>query len=188
MTSDAHSQRADARRNRDVAIDAAMELLARKPDASMRDVADAADLGRTTLYRHFPAREDLIFAIFERIFEEGRAITAQAIAEGGTPAEILRRVAIELVAIGARYKFLEAHQDLSQRLLKESTTDDEPLMAWIRATHARDELAPELTPEWIFQMTIALVIRANEEMQAEHVDQELAGRLLGDTLVRAFTR
>jgi AcrR family transcriptional regulator len=146
MTSEAHSQRADARRNRDVAIDAAMELLARKPDASMRDVADAADLGRTTLYRHFPAREDLIFAIFERIFEEGRAITAQAIAEGGTPADILRR-----------------------------------------ATHAREELATEMTPEWIFQMTIALVIRANEEMQAGHVDQELAGRLLGDTLVRAFT-
>jgi AcrR family transcriptional regulator len=188
MTSEPHSQRADARRNRDVAIDAAMELLARKPDASMRDVADAADLGRTTLYRHFPAREDLIFAIFERIFEEARAVTAEAIAEGDTPASILRRVAIEFVAIGARYRFLEAHRDLSQRLLKESTTDDEPLMAWIRAAHARDELAPELTPEWIFQMTIALAIRANEEMQAGHVDQELAGLMLGDTLVRAFTR
>jgi AcrR family transcriptional regulator len=181
------TQRADARRNRDAAIDAAVELLARKPDASMRDVADAADLGRTTLYRHFPAREDLIFAIFERIFEEARTITAEAVAVGGTPAEILRRVAMEIVAIGARYRFLEAHSDLSQRVMKESNNDDEPLLAWLHAAHARGELAPELTPDWIFQMTIALAMAANEEMQAGNVDQDLAGRLLGDTLVRAFT-
>jgi hypothetical protein len=95
---------------------------------------------------------------------------------------------MEIVAIGARYKFLEAHRDLSQRALKETTTDDEPLLTWIRTAHARGELAPELTPDWIFQMTIALATRANEEMQTGNVDQEWAGRLLGDTLVRAFVR
>jgi AcrR family transcriptional regulator len=186
MTSPASSQRADARRNRDVAIDAAMELLARKPDASMRDVADAADLGRTTLYRHFPAREDLIFAIFERIIAEARVVTAEAVAEGGTPAAILRRLANEIVAIGARYKFLEAHKELSERALKESSGEDEPLLVWIRAAHARGELAPELTPDWIFQMITALAMSANEAMQSEEVDQQLAGHLLGETFVRAF--
>jgi AcrR family transcriptional regulator len=186
MTFSASSQRADARRNRDVAIDTAMELLARKPDASMRDVADAADLGRTTLYRHFPAREDLIFAIFERIIAEARLLTAEAVAEGGTPRDVLRRLAREIVAIGARYKFLEAHKELSERALKESSGEDEPLLVWIRAAHARGELAPELTPEWIFQMITALAMKANEEMQSGLVDQQLAGRLLGDTFVRAF--
>jgi AcrR family transcriptional regulator len=186
MTVSPSPQRADARRNRDAVIDAAMDLLARKPDASMRDVADAADLGRTTLYRHFPAREDLILAIFERIIAEARVITAEAVAEGGTPAQILRRLAMEIVAIGARYKFLEAHRDLSERALKESSDEDEPLLVWIRAAHARGELAPELTPDWIFQMITALAMRANEEMQSGQVDQQLVGRLLGDTFVRAF--
>ncbi|HEX3910128.1 MAG TPA: helix-turn-helix domain-containing protein [Solirubrobacteraceae bacterium] len=180
--------RADARRNRDAAIDAAVELLARKPDASMLEVADAAELGRTTLYRHFPAREDLLLAIFERIFEEARAITAAALAAGGTPADVLRRVASEIVAIGARYRFLEAHRGLSQRVLEQSRNDDEPLMEWIRDAHARGELAPELTPEWIFQMTIALAMQANEEVYSGTIEQELAVRLLGETLVRAFVR
>jgi len=188
MSSDSPSQRADARRNRDAAIDTAMDLLAQKPDASMRDIAAAAELGRTTLYRHFPAREDLIFAIFERVIAEARTITAQAVDEGGTPAEVLRRLAMEIVAIGARYKFLEAHKELSDRALKESTTDDEPLLTWLRAMHARNQLAPELTPDWIFQMIIALATRANEEMLTGNVEEELAGRLLGATLVRAFTR
>jgi AcrR family transcriptional regulator len=180
--------RADARRNREAAIDAAVELLARTPDASMLEVADAAKLGRTTLYRHFPAREDLILAIFERIFEEARTITAAAVAEGGSAADVLRRVATEIVAIGARYRFLEAHRDLSQRALEENRNDDEPLMAWIRDAHARGELAAELNPEWIFQMTIALAMQANEEIYSGTIDEQLAVQLLGDTLVRAFAR
>jgi AcrR family transcriptional regulator len=186
MTSPPSTQRADARRNRDVTIDVAMDLLARNPDASMRDIADAAALARTTLYRHFPAREDLIFAIFERIIAEARVITAEAVAEGGTAPEILRRLASEIVAIGARYKFLEAHRDLSERALKETTGEDEPLLVWIRAAHARGELTAELDPDWIFQMITALAMRANEEMQEGRVEQQQAGRLLGETLVRAF--
>jgi AcrR family transcriptional regulator len=188
MSSSPIAQRADARRNRDVMIDVAMDLLARNPDASMRDIADAAELGRTTLYRHFPAREDLILAIFERIIAEARAITAEAIAQGGTAAEILRRLASEIVAIGARYKFLEAHRDLSERALKQTSDEDEPLLAWIRAAHDRGELASELDPDWIFQMITALAMRANEEMQEGHVTQQQAGRLLGETFVRAFAR
>ncbi len=186
MTSSPSAQRADARRNRDVAIDVAMDLLARNPDASMREIADAAELGRTTLYRHFPAREDLIFAIFERIIAEARVITAEAIAQGGTPSEILRRLAGEIVAIGARYKFLEAHRDLSERALKQTNSEDEPLLVWIRMTHARGELAAELDPDWIFHMITALAMRANEEMQEGRVNQQQAGSLLGETFVRAF--
>lgn len=69
--------RADAQRNRARIADAAREVLARDGlDAGMDEIARAAGLGVGTLYRHFPAKGDLIEALiairFERIAERAR--------------------------------------------------------------------------------------------------------------------
>jgi AcrR family transcriptional regulator len=70
-------QRADARRNRVAVIKAAKKLFADQGlDAQMPDVAKAAKVGVGTVYRHFPAKEDLIAAIaddhFARLAEAAR--------------------------------------------------------------------------------------------------------------------
>jgi AcrR family transcriptional regulator len=60
------SQRSDARANREALLTAAIELFGRcGPNAPYEDVAEAAGVGRATLYRHFPTREDLLVAIFD---------------------------------------------------------------------------------------------------------------------------
>ncbi|MEV5711974.1 helix-turn-helix domain-containing protein [Actinoallomurus sp. NPDC052274] len=52
--------RADARRNRALILDAALDLFAtRGPAVSMEEIARAAGLGVGTLYRHFPDRQAL---------------------------------------------------------------------------------------------------------------------------------
>lgn len=57
--------RADAARNRERLIAAARAALAeRGVDASMEEVARAAELGVGTLYRHFPRRIDLVEAVY----------------------------------------------------------------------------------------------------------------------------
>ena|SRR5215213_9672301 len=56
--------RADARRNRDRIVAAAREVFAEAGrDVQMPDVARAAGVGVGTLYRHFPAKEDLVRAL-----------------------------------------------------------------------------------------------------------------------------
>jgi AcrR family transcriptional regulator len=70
-------QRADARRNREAVLKAAKKLFADQGlDAQMPDVAKAAKVGVGTVYRHFPAKEDLIAALaddrFERLAERAR--------------------------------------------------------------------------------------------------------------------
>jgi AcrR family transcriptional regulator len=56
--------RADARRNRERIIAAAREVFAEAGrDVQMPDVARAAGVGVGTLYRHFPAKEDLVRAL-----------------------------------------------------------------------------------------------------------------------------
>ena len=57
--------RADARRNRERLVTAARSVLtARGSDASMEEIARAADVGVGTLYRHFPRRIDLVEAVY----------------------------------------------------------------------------------------------------------------------------
>jgi AcrR family transcriptional regulator len=78
----ARVQRADARRNHEAVIEAAKKLFADQGlDAQMPDVAKAAKVGVGTVYRHFPAKEDLIAALaderFQRLAERAREALAE---------------------------------------------------------------------------------------------------------------
>jgi AcrR family transcriptional regulator len=58
--------RSDARRNRERILAAAQEVFAEAGrDVQMPDVARAAGVGVGTLYRHFPAKEDLVRALVQ---------------------------------------------------------------------------------------------------------------------------
>jgi AcrR family transcriptional regulator len=71
--------RADARRNRDAVIAAAYELFAEKgTEAQMDEIARRAGVGVGTVYRHFPAKEDLLDAVIARRFERLAARAAEA--------------------------------------------------------------------------------------------------------------
>jgi AcrR family transcriptional regulator len=184
-TTDPHL-RADAQRNRDAVIAAAIGLLGQRPDASMQEIAEASGVGRTTVYRHFPAREDLVRGIFAVVVDEARAIAVAAIAAGGSAAEVLRRLGPEIVGLGERYRFLEAHRELVFEDPFRSPAADEPLFAWLAEAHARGELHEAFPPAWAYAMLHALSVGANEEIVAGRQDPDEAGRLLGDTLVRVF--
>ena len=56
-------RRSDAALNRAKILDAARRLLADNGDASARSIADAAGVGRGTLHRHFPTRDELMEAV-----------------------------------------------------------------------------------------------------------------------------
>ena len=57
--------RADARRNMDALLEAALAVFATSGvDAPVRDIAEKAGVGVGTVYRHFPQRSDLIVAVF----------------------------------------------------------------------------------------------------------------------------
>lgn len=60
------AQRQAAARNRAAIIDAARELFIENPLVPLNDVAKLAGVGPGTLYRHFPSREDLVLAAYQR--------------------------------------------------------------------------------------------------------------------------
>ena len=73
--------RADARRNLELVLDAAEQVFgASGPDASIDEIARLAGVGHGTVFRRFPTKDDLMFAVIERHVEELCRLARQALA------------------------------------------------------------------------------------------------------------
>jgi AcrR family transcriptional regulator len=83
--------RADAQRNIDALLQAAMAVFADSGvDAPVREIAEQAGVGIGTIYRHFPQRSDLIVAVFRREVD-GCADAAAVLAAEHEPGLALAR-------------------------------------------------------------------------------------------------
>ena len=83
--------RADAQRNVEALLEAALAVFARSGvDAPVREIAEAAGVGVGTFYRHFPQRADLVAAVFRQEVD-ACANAAPLIAAGHEPGEALER-------------------------------------------------------------------------------------------------
>jgi AcrR family transcriptional regulator len=81
--------RADAQRNLDGLLQAALKVFATEGvDAPVREIAKQAGVGVATLYRHFPQRSDLIKAVFQREID-ACADAAPILAAAHAPADAL---------------------------------------------------------------------------------------------------
>ncbi|MBJ7328760.1 MAG: TetR/AcrR family transcriptional regulator [Solirubrobacteraceae bacterium] len=101
--------RADAERNRVRILDQAAALIAEDPDASMVQIAEAAGVGRATLYRHFASREEVVDALRERAFSRAQHIIADGsplLDEQDTPVARLRRLISDLFALADPYRLI----------------------------------------------------------------------------------
>jgi AcrR family transcriptional regulator len=73
--------RADARRNLERVLDAATETFAASgPDASIDEIARLAGVGHGTVFRRFPTKDDLMYAVIERHIAQVTAIAEEALA------------------------------------------------------------------------------------------------------------
>lgn len=74
--------RADAARNRERIIDAAIELFGEHGyEASTAEIAARAGVGEATLFRRFPTKDDLITAIVAMMLEEAATLATSCLEE-----------------------------------------------------------------------------------------------------------
>ena len=66
-------RRSDSALNRAKLVEAARDLLARDPDADMAAIAAAAGVARSTAYRHFPRRDELVGAVRTQIRDDAES-------------------------------------------------------------------------------------------------------------------
>jgi AcrR family transcriptional regulator len=184
-TSDARL-RSDARRNRRTVLDAAVALLAQRPQATMQEVADASGLGRTTVYRHFPRRQDLIDALFDEVLRDAAETIDEAVRSAGSAHELLCDLGPRYIAIGDRYRFIDAHPELRERALSPAEEATDKLQAYLREAQARGDIRPDLPVTWILTALRGLGVVAMVEINAGRISVEEAGRRVGETAAAAF--
>ena len=67
--------------------------------ATLDDVAKAAKVTRGAIYWHFKSKADLYNTLIQELSARGTTVVQQALAEGGTFIEILRRIFVRLCAV-----------------------------------------------------------------------------------------
>lgn len=149
--------RADARRNREAVLRAAITVLRTDPAASMDAIAAAAGVARRTVFRSFGGRDELVRAARLTTLAAARA-TLEAAAPPGEVARLEDLVAAALT-VGADYGLLiaisptttdpdlRAEIDAITRLLEDA----------VAAARERGEVRADLPVDWLALLLLQVV-------------------------------
>jgi AcrR family transcriptional regulator len=104
------ARRRTPRRSRDRILAAAAELLARDTGASLAQISAAAGVGRTTLHRYFPTREDLVEVLAVESMRAVRDVLDDCRLDDGSATDILTRIADAVLPLAAELRYLDTAQ------------------------------------------------------------------------------
>jgi AcrR family transcriptional regulator len=138
--------RSDAARNRELIVAAALRELQAHGEASMQNVAAAAGVSRSTLYRHFPTRSSLDEALREEALVAARGVIESALSERRPPLAALGRLVRGLVELASN-----RHLD-HLKALRRGPGWDELITALLPAAERlrlATEIAPSPPADWL---------------------------------------
>jgi TetR/AcrR family transcriptional regulator, mexCD-oprJ operon repressor len=168
----ARKRRADAERNIQAIIDAALKALADDPDASMAEIARRAGVVRATIYMHFPTREALLDAVMENAVGQVAEATRVAEPTRGEPEEALHRV------LSATWQKLSDFQTLlaintSRLSAKELHRRHQPVMTQfvplIERGQKKGVFRSDLPVSWHLAMIRAIAHAASAEVRSGRI-------------------
>jgi AcrR family transcriptional regulator len=183
-------RRADAERNIAAILDAAVEVLGERPDASMAEIAAAAGVARQTVYAHFESREALLAAVADRAMAATLAAIDAAELPRGSAGDALVRLtrswwsSIEpmarvlealTTAFPARDEMHEFHSPIVARI-----------EGLVRRGQRSGEFDAELPVEWVAVSFLALMHAAAEQVAAGRMDSAKAESALERVIPRLF--
>jgi AcrR family transcriptional regulator len=183
-------RRADAQRNIERILDAAVDALTDDLDASMTDIARRAGVVRATVYVHYPTREALLEAVTERAFTEVSTVIAAAEPDRGEPEAALRRVIAETWRTLGRYHALVAISvgtQPAEQLHRRHEAVLMPLIPLVERGQADGVFRGDVPPGWHLAMTVALIHAASNEVRAERIPDEKAEAAVIATVLGAIT-
>jgi AcrR family transcriptional regulator len=168
--------RKDAVRTRRAILDSANDLFQVDQEASHAEIARAAGVGRASVYRHFPERQDIVVALLDEMIDRLEEIAA---AQGGPVpfVDLLRATAREqarylgLISVMRRDGVApERLAALEERVL---ALYDEPLAAAKREGIVRGDLALKDVPLLLVMIEGALSQVADPVERGEYSSRAL---------------
>lgn len=181
--------RADARRNIVAILDAALDCLARDPQANIVDIAHAAGVGRVTLYGHFATRSQLIEAAFVHALRQAEE-TLDALDLSGDPREALTKLASSSWQIMDRYRGALAAAQRELPLGRIRSHVDEPMIrvaGLIGRGQREGVFRTDLPTDWLVAMFYTVMHGAVSEIAAGRLAAEDAAQVINATVLAAYT-
>lgn len=177
--------RADRRRNRQLILEATTALLLENPQASMAEIAERAGLTRSTVYRHYPDRDELLRAVAAQSAAQTLPVLLDEMRPYPWP-EACDLLAQRVVDIGAQYR--DVILVVAPRLLTSaySSVTSEPVQAEVAARRAANEIASPLPDLWLSLCIRTLCMAAIGRLALHETDPYELTRNLARSL-RAVT-
>jgi AcrR family transcriptional regulator len=181
-------RRADALRNRAAILAAGTDVLSRRPDAGLADVAAAGGLTRTTVYAHFRSREELLEELLRGAIDE----TVQAMDDsdpGSGPADeaLLRVLAASWHRIGTRAALLDsASRALGERADELHAAVRGRVLDLLRRGRREGTFRRDVSEQWMLTTYFALVHAAGRDVAVGAGEATGRGQELARTLLSAF--
>lgn len=174
-------------RTRRAILDAAIDTLARQPNASLGDIATAANVGRTTVHRYFPERSDLIDAISADALEKVTLGTERARVDEGSAPAALTRLCQEYFEFSDVFMLLFTMPDLlSREEWQKESEDDRTLLSLVERGHREGTIDPAMSSEWVQQLVWSVLYSAWELVRGGSMAKHDALTLCLRTLTKAI--
>jgi AcrR family transcriptional regulator len=178
-------RRADAARNIDRILESAIHVFALDPAAGMSEVALHAGVGRATLYRHFPSRDDLMAAIRAQARHEAVTAVESCPLDEGSSIECIERIVSAVIELGDRYRFISNWRGAGDEDARERISA--ALGAAVERGQRRGEITRGIPPEWAVAVIRSLMLTALEQLADGTMSDRDAERLVKRIVVQGLT-
>jgi TetR/AcrR family transcriptional regulator, mexCD-oprJ operon repressor len=181
--------RADARRNIARILDAAVDVLGENPTASVGAIAEAAGVGRVTLYGHFASREVLLEAAMQHAIDRGEEQLSQVDLSGDPRAALERLIHSSWQLVVHSQSLLIAAQDsLSpERILALHDKPARRVSELVRRGQDDGVFRSDLPLTWLVGVLHNVMHGAANEINAGRLTARDAPRVISATILAAYT-
>lgn len=173
---------------REAIIEAAIEVFARNPGASLEQVVARSGVARTTLFRHFPQRTDLVRAAGLTALEGVERALAAVDLDRGRARDRLLRLFEVLVPHGVKVHFVYVTAEiLEDAMITAATRRLDPYIVPVLEAAARaGEIDPALPESWLSDVFDALLYCSWQAVSKGRVAAREAPTLLLRTLLHGL--
>jgi AcrR family transcriptional regulator len=169
-------------------LDAATELLALKPTATLQEIADHAQIGIATLHRYFSTRELLLDALALNAIGLVDEALEGIMNDDSDMLRFLTEVFEALIPLGSKMSFLSfaASVDENPNILAEEARIKQPLREAVEGWQTRGLLNAAMPAHWMITVMYNLLFVAWQEIQNGNLAKNDAPQLLVSTVIQGF--
>lgn len=184
-TADARPRRrADAERNIARIVSAARQSLSANPEARIDDIAQAAGVGRMTLYGHFPSRAELVEAAVVDALRAGEQTLSAIDLTGDARDAVTRLLESSWSLVAESSALLSAAQDTlpPARIRELHAGPAARVEELLRRGQAQGVFRTDLPITWLVGVIHQVLHGAAQEIRADRVQTNDAARMVVATV------